>query len=553
MLSSLFIQNVVLIDKLSLPFESGLTVLTGETGAGKSILLDSLSLALGERADTGLIRHGETSLSVSATFDITDNHPAIALLKEQGLDTDTTLILRRTLSKDGKSKAFINDMPVSVSFLKNIGNTLVEIHGQFATHGLLNSATHLGVLDSYGNIDTTKIQSLFTEWKNKKEALKLALDILEKAKEEEEYLRHSVRELESFNTYVGEEEDLSKRRNELMNAEKITENLNEAYSLLSGRSDTGLSSLLHQAERSVEKASRFTPSQRLSLVLEHLQKTEEELNDAVSLLEEEASYFEDPTYELEQLDGRFFALKDLARKYRVSPDELPALLTEYQEKITTLDKGEEELTLLQKQESVLRRAYLDEAHRLNDLRQKTALDLDKSVMAELPALKLSKATFKTEVSFFDEEKATLLGLNTVCFMISTNAGTPLAPLHKVASGGELARFMLALKVNLAESGMTLIFDEVDSGIGGATASAVGERLLKLSQKEQVLLVTHSPQVASFGNVHLHVDKQNESSLTTVTKLSTEQRTEEIARMLSGACVSDSARHNARELLLKSCL
>ncbi|MBQ4084543.1 MAG: DNA repair protein RecN, partial [Alphaproteobacteria bacterium] len=207
----------------------------------------------------------------------------------------------------------------------------------------------------------------------------------------------------------------------------------------------------------------------------------------------------------------------------------------------------------QKEESSLRRAYLDEADRLNDLRQKTAMALDKSVMAELPALKLSKATFKTELSKLDEEKATPLGLNTACFMISTNAGTPLGPLHKIASGGELARFMLALKLNLAESGMTLIFDEVDSGIGGATASAVGERLLKLSKKEQVLLVTHSPQVASFGHIHLHVDKQNTSSLTTVTKLSDEQRTEEIARMLSGASVSDSARHNAKELLLKSCL
>ena len=553
MLSSLFIQNVVLIDKLSLPFEGGLTVLTGETGAGKSILLDSLSLALGERADMGLIRHGEEALSVSATFDIDNKHPALSLLAEQGLDKETTLILRRTLTKDGKSKAFINDMPVSIGFLKNVGNTLVEIHGQFATHGLLNSATHLSVLDSYGNIDTSIIPTLYKEWKDKKEAVKQALDILEKAKEEEEYLRHSVRELESFNTHVGEEEELSIRRTELMNAEKITESLNEAYGLLSGRSEDGLSSLLHQAERALEKASRFTPSERLTLVLEHLQKTEEELNDAVSLLEEEASEFEDPTYELEQIDGRFFALKDLARKYRTSPDELPVLLAEYQEKLTTLDKGEEELIQLQKEESSLRRAYLDEAQHLNDLRQKVALTLDKTVMAELPALKLGKATFKTEISLLDEDKATLLGLNTACFMISTNAGSPLAPLHKVASGGELARFMLALKVNLAQSGMTLIFDEVDAGIGGATASAVGERLLKLSKKEQVLLVTHSPQVASFGNTHLHVDKQNESSLTTVTKLSDEQRTEEIARMLSGASVSDSARHNAKELLLKSCL
>ncbi|MBQ4084084.1 MAG: AAA family ATPase, partial [Alphaproteobacteria bacterium] len=351
MLSSLFIQNVVLIDKLSLPFEGGLTVLTGETGAGKSILLDSLSLALGERADTGLIRHGEESLSVSATFDIDNKHPALSLLAEQGMDKETTLILRRTLTKDGKSKAFINDMPVSIGFLKNVGNTLVEIHGQFATHGLLNSATHLSVLDSYGGIDTTAIQNLYTEWKNKKEAVKIALDILEKAKTEEEYLRHSVRELESFNTYIGEEEELSIRRNELMNAEKITESLNEAYGLLSGRTDDGISSLLHQAERALEKASRFTPSERLTSILEHLQKTEEELNDAVSLLEEEASEFEDPTYELEQIDGRFFALKDLARKYRVLPDELPSLLAEYQKKITTLDKGEEELIQLQKEES----------------------------------------------------------------------------------------------------------------------------------------------------------------------------------------------------------
>ncbi|MGN1090965.1 MAG: DNA repair protein RecN [Alphaproteobacteria bacterium] len=555
MLQSISIRDVVLIDKLNLQFKEGLCVFTGETGAGKSILLDALSLALGARADTNLIRHGQDSLSVVAEFSIPDSHPVLNILKENDLDLDTTLILRRTVAKDGKSKCYINDTPISVNLMRQIGDLLVEIHGQFASHSLLNPATHLSVLDKYGKLEekAQECQNAYYDWQNAIKQVARAEDIVQKAKEDEEFLTHAVKELEAFNPAVGEEEELANKRTSLMNAEKITESLNTAYQILS--QDGSLQSQISTAMRELEKASRFIPN-RFDGILADLDSVSEGLAVATDELENIASAFEDPTQELERVDERFFALKDLARKYHVECDELPATLSEFRSKLSLIDKGTDELLLLKQAEDTARIRFVELAKSLSDLRHKAGSALDKAVCAELPALKLEKAKFITQIADLETQQATPDGLNKVQFCISTNAA-PAAPLNKIASGGELARFMLALKVNLAnlDDVPTLVFDEVDSGIGGATASAVGERLARLGQIRQVLVVTHSPQVAAFGAHHMKVLKnaQDEKVLTTVLPLDEKERKEEIARMLSGAQITDEARRAAETLLEKSCL
>ncbi len=558
MLQSLSIHNVVLIDKLSLSFDKGLSVFTGETGAGKSILLDALSLALGGRADAGLVRHGQENLSVTAEFDITETHPAYRLLQENELDSDTTLILRRTLTKDGKSKAFINDTPVSANLLRQFGDTLVEIHGQFASHNLLNPATHLGVLDKYGKLENqaADCRKAYADWREAERDVQKALDILQKAKAEEDFLSHAVKELQAFNPKIGEENELSERRTSLMNAEKITESLNMAYQILSTGGGNTLQSQITTAIRELEKASRFMPN-KFDGILADLDSISEGLAVVSDELENVASSFEDPAQELEQVDERFFSLKDLARKYHVECDELPATLADFEQKLSLIDKGEDELLALRSKAQNARLDFIQKATELSQKRHTAAAKLDKAVCTELPALKLDKAKFVTQIEDVSENNFTADGMNQVTFCISTNAGSPPAALNKVASGGELARFMLALKVNLAglEDIPTLIFDEVDSGIGGATASAVGERLARLGKERQVLVVTHSPQVAAFGSVHMQVSKSSDKDtvLTTVTPLMDEKRLEEIARMLSGAQITEAARLAAKTLWEKSCI
>ena len=553
MLQSLSVRDVVLIDKLNLNFGEGLCVFTGETGAGKSILLDALSLALGSRADTDLIRHGQDSLSVTAEFLVDEKHPAIQILKDNDFEADTTLILRRTLAKDGKSKSYINDVPVSANLMRQIGDTLVEIHGQFASHSLLNPATHLGVLDKYGKLEdkVATCQKAYYEWQQAIKNTQHAEQILQQAKEDEEFLTHAVKELQAFDPKVGEEEELSEKRTSLMNAEKITESLNNAFQILS--QDGSLQTQLSAAMRELEKASRFIPNRFDNLIAE-LDNVSEGLAQATDELENIASDFEDPTAELERTDERFFALKDLARKYHVECDELPNTLADFETKLSLIDKGTDELVALKQKEELARANFTELAKNLSLARHQAADALDKAVCAELPALKLEKAHFITQIEDLAPDQANADGLNKVQFCISTN-GAPPAPLNKIASGGELARFMLALKVNLAnlDDIPTLIFDEVDSGIGGATASAVGERLARLGLVRQVLVVTHSPQVAAYGNHHMKVLKATKQDivLTTVTPLDEQNRLEEIARMLSGAQITDEARRAAQKLLEKS--
>lgn len=554
MLLSLAIRNVVLIDKLDLNFNNGLNVFTGETGAGKSILLDSLSLVLGARADSGLVRYGQNQLSVSAVFQPQKTSDVYRLLSEHDICCDDSgeIILKRIVTQDGKSKAYINDEPVSVSFLKSIGDFLVEIHGQFSSHQLLNPTTHITVLDSYAQNEQEK-EVVRQNWF----LYKQALDDLNKAKEaladvqkQEAYLRAGIEDLEKLNPQANEEDELVVRRNQLMNSEKIITAVNQANQLLSDEQN-GVIRGLALAERCLGKVSGFDA--RIEQMLHSFNDAQIVLSDISGELENIGETMGDVS-ELSEIDNRLFSLRDMARRYHTEIGNLPTLLQSFYVQMNQLEKGEAEIEILKQKVSQSYADYIKSAQILSLKRQKEAKKLDKAVMNELPALKLDKATFITQI-ISDEVNADETGIDSVAFLASTNKGVPPASLNKIASGGELSRFMLALKVNLAYTSQTetLVFDEVDSGVGGATAAAVGERLARLGTDCQVLVVTHSPQVASCGVYHWHVKKseQDEKTITTVVNLDKTERLTEIARMLSGECISETAQIMAQELLEKT--
>lgn len=552
MLQSLSIRNVVLIDKLNLDFQTGLSVLTGETGAGKSILLDSLGLVLGKRAETSLIRQGEDKLAVAAVFDgQPDNRQLQNLLAENELECGDEIIIKRVLSRDGKGKIFFNDQPISAKLLKEIGKYLVEIHGQFDNQGLLNSANHLDILDAYGNYPL-QLSTVKAAYQNYKEAAKERIEAennVSRAKEEEENLRHWVRELEQINPQKGEEAELSRRRHELMNAEKIIESLNYAYGVLTQGND--IAAALRQAQSAVDKANRYVEG-KYDEICQTLDRALIEASDAIEQLENASSDISLDAGEQENIDNRLFALKDLARKHSVTIEDLSDTLTDFKQRLNSIELGEDGIARLRKVEQEKRLAYLEEANKLHNLRTEVAAKLDALIMQELPPLKMEKARFVTQIGKLPETSWNALGFDEVCFTVSTNPNSPQGPINKIASGGELSRFMLALKVNLAESSSvaSMIFDEVDAGIGGATAQAVGERLARLGQKVQVLVVTHSPQVAARGRHHFKVRKETVDNVTTtmVTGLSEVERQEEIARMLAGETVTNEARAAAQVLL-----
>lgn len=554
MLSRLSVRDVVLIEKLDLDFAGGLCVFTGETGAGKSILLDSLALATGARSDAALVRRGCKQLSVTAEFSLPDGHEVFKVLDEHEIEHESgePLVLRRIVTADGKSKAFVNDQSVSAGLLRKIGDLLIEIHGQFATHGLLNPATHKSVLDAYGGLQgrLDACRAAYKNWRAKAEERQKAEERLQKAKDEEDFLRHSVDELVQFAPQPGEDEELSQRRSLMMNSEKLIEGLNTARDALFDRS---VDKSLRQAERALESLSRLIEG-RFEPIIEALDRAVTELNEAGNMLEEECRKVELDPREQEQVEERLFALRALARKHQTTPDELPALLSEYQRQLASLDKGAEDLIRLTKEEESCRIAYEDAAKVLSAARKEAAQKLDAAVMKELPPLKLGKASFLSIVEELPQTEWNADGIDKVQFAATTNPGQPAGAINKIASGGELARFMLALKVNLAQAeGIpTLIFDEVDTGIGGATATAVGERLERLAGEDcQVLAITHSPQVASFGAHHFKVSKAEDETgrtLTAVCELTGDARREEIARMLSGASITEASRAAADELL-----
>lgn len=552
MLSELTINNVVLIDKLDLEFKSGLSVLTGETGAGKSILLDSLGLVLGNRAEVSQIRQGTEKLSVTAVFEGEDKKEEVSeFLKEYEIETDGELVIKRTLDKNGKGKIFINDQLISAKLLKEIGKFLVEIHGQYDNQGLLNPANHKSILDAYGNYKDLKqtVKRCWQEYKQAEKARQEAEANIAQAKEDEDNLRHWVEELERIGTYSGEEEELSQKRLELMNAEKLIDNLKTAYSSLNGNFD--IVSALRQAQTAMEKANQIVAG-KYDAIVDILEQSRINAEEAQNEIEEATNNINLNQNELDKIEERIYALRSIARKHQVSVEELPEVLEKFKQRLNNLEMGEDGLQNLRQKEEQARLSYKEQAKELSSQRKATALVLDGKVMAELAPLKMEKAKFITQIEEQKPEEWSEDGIDKIQFTVSTNPNSPQGPLNKIASGGELARFMLALKVNLAQTSnvSTMIFDEVDAGVGGATAKAVGERLARLAKDVQVLVVTHSPQVAASGNHHYKVEKNTQQNVTTtqVRELNGIERQEEIARMLAGETVTQEARAAAKVLL-----
>jgi len=555
MLASLSIRNIVLIDKLDLAFERGLCVLTGETGAGKSILLDSLALALGARADTGLIRAGTDRGVVSAEFLLPSDHPVFEQLQELEIDPSEPVILRRIISVDGRNRAAINDQSVSTALLRSVGDALVEIHGQNAERGLLDARGHRQLLDLYGLLSplSKKVSARFFIFQGLKENLDRAEQALEQAREDEEYLRHVVDELENLAPVEGEEDALAEARSDFMHAEKIAEALKDANKSLTenGGVEGKIRTATRAIERVVEKASG-----KLDPVLDSLERAAIEMSEAAMMIDNVARDLEiDPTG-LEHVEERLFALRAAARKHKCDVSGLVGVLQNFKARLLTIEQGDADVSRLRIEAAAARADFHQAAASLRDKRLQAALRMDKAVMAELGPLKLGSAKFETRVQELPEENWSAAGMDKVEFQIATNPGSTAGPLLKIASGGELSRFMLALKVVLARSGSapTLVFDEVDRGVGGATADAVGERLSRLSEELQVLVITHSPQVAAAGAAHWNIYKSGSKTSTTtsvttsVERLSEDARKEEIARMLSGAVITNEARAAAQSLI-----
>jgi len=552
MLTRLSIRNVVLIDKLDLDFSSGLAVLTGETGAGKSILLDALGLAIGHRAEARMLRKGADVASAVAVFDVPGNSAARALLKESDIDADgDDLILRRSLGADGRTKAFINDQPVSVGLLKRVGEHLVEIHGQFETQRLLDPSGHRSLLDAFGGHHDalSDIARLFGVVKDKQAALSAATEAARIAKENEEYLRHSVEELRALSPTPGEESALAEQRKILQHGEQISTAIQEAQQALMGEggAEEKLATALGEIERAATKAGGL-----LDDTLGALQRAVSEAADATGYLERATADLEIDPQALEEAEERLFALRALARKHNTEVDALAETLSKLEDALADIDAGGENMKRLQSEAEAAKKEFARAADILHKKRVAAASALDKSMLGELEPLRLGNARFQTNVIALDEDKWTETGADKVSFAVATNPGSEPGPLNKIASGGELARFMLALKVVLADADPVpvLVFDEVDAGIGGAVAAAVGERLVRLGNGVQVFVVTHSPQVAAKGAHHLNVRKgvQDAETRTEVVALKGDERLEEIARMLSGESVTTEARAAANQLL-----
>lgn len=558
MLTTLTIQNVVLIEKLHLPLGAGLCALTGETGAGKSILLDALGLALGARADAGLVRQGTDQASVTAVFDISHQPHITGLLEELGLEADDTLILRRTLTPDGKSRAFVNDAATSIGGLKKLGDLLIEIHGQFDTHGLLDAATHQGLLDAFAGHDDL-VRATAESWRHWHQLEKQRAETLaaiEKARADEEYLRHAVKELNDLAAEPGEETALSTERISLSSREKTMKTLSDAYDDLAAdmaQSDQGAMKKILRAHRALERLGDTAGTAVLE-AFAALDRASTELAEAIARIDEAMTALDTAPGALEKVEDRLFALRQMARKHQIAADDLPNLLADYQTRLHSIDDQSGQLNRLHQACAAARSTFVAAAQSLSQSRQTAASALDAAVGAELEPLKLGRARFITHVAALEEHQWHQSGADQVRFMVATNPGQPPGPLEKIASGGELSRFMLALKVALRRlaGAHTLIFDEVDTGIGGATADAVGERLAKLAETAQILVVTHAPQVAARAHHHWHIAKQELNGVVTthITPLDPEARQEEIARMLSGADITPEARAAAARLLDK---
>ena len=552
MLLGLTIRDVVLIDRLDLAFRPGLCVLTGETGAGKSILLDALGLALGKRAEAALVRAGAEQAAVSAEFAVGRNHPAHAIMREAGLDGDgEAIMLRRLLGADGRSRAFVNDEPASVGLLRELGDSLVEIQGQFEQRGLLDPGNHRMILDAFAE-HAVGPAALAQAWHDGREARlreEEGARLLAASREEEDLLRHHLAELDSLAPETGEEDLLAARRTLLQSAERLAETLTEAIGELDGKA--GAQAALARAARRLERA-RERAQGLLDSALAAAERAAAETAEALAALEATARQLELDPRELEKVEERLFALRALARKHQVAIADLPVLREQLAARLAEIEAGAEGVEHLVRATAEARAGFIAAAESVSRGRARAAARLDTGVAAELGPLRLEKARFRTVVTPLAEAEWGEHGCERVHFEVATNPGAGFGPLARIASGGELSRFMLALELVLAgtSSVPTLIFDEVDSGIGGAVAAAVGERLQRLGTALQVLVVTHSPQVAARGAYHWRVAKSLSAreTVTRVEELDSDRRQEEIARMLSGRNITAEARAAAASLI-----
>ena len=561
MLTALSIRDVVLIERLDLVFGAGLTVLTGETGAGKSILLDSLGLALGARADAGLVRSGADQASVTASFSPPEGHPVLGLLLEQGITLEDEVVVRRVVNRDGRSRASINDQAVGVALLRRAGQELVEVQGQGDQMGLADPANHLTLLDLF-HVEAAVRGAVRQAWSGLQAtsgALAAARAAIEAARREEEWLRHAVEELQALAPVEGEEEALAAERQRLQHGERRAEAIAAALTEIAPRDrrSAGPAAALRSASRALQRLS--APGAEAAgqdgpagPALAALERAEEALAEAETLLSRLASDVEADPRLLEQAEERLFALRAAARKHGTQVAGLPALLAALQTRLAALETGTAEIAALEARAAAARTGYASAAAALSKARQAAAKKLQAAVMQELPPLRLDRARFVVEVTALEEARWGATGADQVRFLIATNPGQTPGALDRIASGGELSRLMLALKVALAGGGTvpTLVFDEVDSGVGGATAAAVGERLARVADGVQVLVVTHSPQVAARGTTHLQVQKRESKGRaeTLVAPLDAWARREEIARMLAGETITEAARAAADSLL-----
>jgi DNA repair protein RecN (Recombination protein N) len=547
MLRQLVIHNIVLVERLELEFEPGLGVLTGETGAGKSILLDALGLALGARADSGLVRAGQDAAAVSAEIELPADHPVTALLQEQGIERESgePLIIRRTLKSDGGSRAFAGGASVPAGLLRDLGGLAIEVHGQHDDRGLLNPKGHRALLDAFGRLDVAPVELAWSEVTRIEAELLEARTNAANAERDREWLEHASAEIEALSPEEGEETRLAEERAAMQVGAKAGESLTGLDELLGG-SDGALAQL-RQAARRIERGAADHPL--LADALAALDRALIEASDAEDRIARAAEAMAFDPARLEQAEARLFDIRGLARKHRVEPDQLAALGAQMREQLAAIDAGGEHIAELDRQLLAAREVYAAAAGALSKQRRDAAGRLDTAVAGELAPLKLDAARFRTAIATAEPGPT---GIDRVDFEVSTNPGAPFGPLTRIASGGELSRFILALKVALAEAGSaaTMIFDEVDRGVGGAVASAIGDRLARLAEKSQVLVVTHSPQVAARASHHYRIEKSHgpDGTRTNVRKLSSDERREEIARMLSGASVTEEARAQASRLL-----
>jgi DNA repair protein RecN (Recombination protein N) len=552
MLVQLAIRDIVLIDRLELEFSGGMTVLTGETGAGKSILLDAFSLALGGRGDGALVRAGESQGQVIAAFDPPLDHPARQIAAEQEIPVEGDLILRRVQWADGRSRGYVNDQPVSIQVLRAIGRELVEIHGQHDDRALSDPALHRALADAFGGLEplAEATRSAHVCWRRAERLLRDEQEMIELARKEADYLRHAFEELSKLRPEPGEEERLAGERTAMQQAEKVFGDLREAQDTVSGEGSP--LALLSGAMRRLDRRQAHAPG-LIDPCLQALDAALNALDHAQTVLDQALRDARFDPRELERVEERLFALRAAARKYGAPVESLSSLAEKIAGDLAALDAGENRLKLLEAERAAAEAEFRKCCAALSAARKQAAQELDKAVNAELAPLKLGQAHFSTQITQ-DEANANADGAEKIEFWVKTNPGARPGPMMKVASGGELSRFMLALKVVLADRGSapTLVFDEIDSGAGGAVADAIGQRLARLAQKVQVLTVTHAPQVAARAEKHLRISKdladKGARAATSVAPLEDRHRLEEIARMLSGAKITDEARAAAAKLM-----